>query len=397
MVKRTYKSLSTSEADQSTEQCDAIEDTEYDEYGEIICKKLKKQKKQKIDPMKSYLETMDWFKQFSDDVKPKTDDKNIPWVEKFRPDTLDDVIAQTHVIKSLKQFIKNKQLPHLLLYGPSGIGKTSTIMACAREMYGDNYSLMVLTINASEERGIDVYRGKVKDFVTTKGIYTDKNASLYKLVILDEADAMTIDAQAMLRSLIENHTENVRFCLICNCVKKINYALQSRCTCFKFSPLSKSALTIKLNEIAKKTNIKLTSSGIDMIMKVSKGDMRKAVNILQTTNMGYSEINSTSVANCTGYPTPEHMNNIYKILIDEKLEGAYNKIDDIIKTHGYSINDMIVELTNLVMNSFIATKDMQINRFRYIINELRKLELNSTSSPNDILQLYGIISIFKIS
>jgi DNA replication protein DnaC len=223
------------------------ENSEYDQNGILIKTKDKlnnrKTKKTKIDPILSYNETMKWFKQFEENPNDieiynnNEKNKNIPWVEKYRPGSLNEIVSQTHAITSIKKFVKNRQLPHLLLYGQSGVGKTSTIMACAKEMYGDNYSIMVLNINASEERGIDVIRGKIKDFVSTKGIYTEDTTNYYKLVILDEADAITSDAQAMLRRVIENHTENVRFCLICNNVKKINYALQSRCTCFKFSPL----------------------------------------------------------------------------------------------------------------------------------------------------------------
>jgi replication factor C subunit 3/5 len=150
---------------------------------------------------------------------------NLPWVEKYRPSALQELISHEDIIKTIRKFISEDKLPHLLFYGPPGTGKTSTILACAKEIYSTKEcNSMVLELNASDDRGINVVRGQILNFASTRTIFN----SGYKLVILDEADSMTNDAQNALRRIIEKFTENVRFCLICNYLSKIIPALQSR-------------------------------------------------------------------------------------------------------------------------------------------------------------------------
>lgn len=150
---------------------------------------------------------------------------NLPWVEKYRPNALQELISHEDIINTIRRFISEDKLPHLLFYGPPGTGKTSTILACAKELYSPReFSSMVLELNASDDRGINVVRGQVLNFASTRTIFN----SGFKLVILDEADSMTQDAQNALRRIIEKFTENVRFCLICNYLSKIIPALQSR-------------------------------------------------------------------------------------------------------------------------------------------------------------------------
>lgn len=173
------------------------------------------------------------------------DSSSLPWVEKYRPSSLDELIAHEEIIMILNKLIESNKLPHLLFHGPPGTGKTSTIIACAKKMYGANYSSMTLELNASDDRGIDVVREQIKEFAGTKKLFS----SGVKLIILDEADAMTNDAQSALRRVIEKYTSNTRFCMICNYVNKIMPALQSRCTRFRFAPLRPEQITTRLQEI----------------------------------------------------------------------------------------------------------------------------------------------------
>ena len=348
--------------------------------------------------IKMYEETMEWIEQFKEETaieNIKKEKTTLPWVEKFRPKTLDEVISHTSIISTLKKFIEKKQFPHLILRGPPGTGKTSAIMACAKELYGKNYSVMVLDINASEERGIDVVRNKISDFVSTKGIFLSKNSSIFKLVILDEVDAMTIDAQSMLISVIEKFTINVRFCLICNYIKKISPAIQSRCTIFKFSPLSKYDITKKLKNIAKIINLNLTDDGIDTLIKLSKGDMRKVLNILQATHMIYNKINSKNITNCIGYPTPEDMNIIIHSLTTKKYNKCYDELYKIIIKNGYSLLDIITELTDSLMHNFMHKKISQ-DKIIIILSNLRDIEMNLTLCPNEYIQLAGLVGLFNL-
>ena len=159
----------------------------------------------------------------------KIDNDHLPWVEKYRPTNLDEVYGQTEIVTILHKFISENKLPHLLFYGPPGTGKTSTIVALAREIYGKNYSNMVLELNASDDRGIDVVRNQIKEFASTRQIFSKG----FKLIILDEADAMTNAAQNALRRIIEKYTKNTRFCILANYSHKLTPALLSRCTRFR--------------------------------------------------------------------------------------------------------------------------------------------------------------------
>jgi replication factor C subunit 3/5 len=181
---------------------------------------------------------------------------------------------------------KLQRLPHLLLYGPPGTGKTSTILALARRIYGSkNMRQMVLELNASDDRGIDVVREQIKTFASTKQIFTNNSSSTsiagYKLIILDEADAMTSTAQMALRRIMEKYTANTRFCIIANYTHKLSPALLSRCTRFRFSPLKERDIRVLVDKVITEENIQITGEATDALVRLSKGDMRRALNVLQ--------------------------------------------------------------------------------------------------------------------
>jgi len=211
----------------------------------------------------------------------------IPWVEKYRPISLDGLSSHKEIVEVLRNFISKEEFPHLLFYGPPGTGKTSLILACVQELYKDNYDDMVLELNGSNDRGIKIVRERILGFASGIALSACFNDDIppYKIIILDEADAMTNEAQFTLRRVIEDYVENVRFCLICNYVNKIISALQSRCIKFRFGKLNKKDILNKITYIAEKENIKITSDGIQAIVDSSNGDMRKAINNLQMISM----------------------------------------------------------------------------------------------------------------
>ena len=278
----------------------------------------------------------------------KYDTNHLPWIEKYRPISLDHIISQDKVILSLKNFIKNKNLPNLIFYGPSGTGKTSTIMACAYELYKENTQFMVMELNASDERGIETVRTRIKQFVVSKTFLC--NNTLFKLVILDEIDAMTNDAQAILRKIIEDNTKNVRFCLICNYLNKINTSLQSRCICFKFIPLQTNIIIDKIQQIIVKENIHISDDGISQLLNNTSGDMRKILNILQSLNSTYQEISSKIINNSLCLPSQDIISNILNHLFNHSFKDTFVLINDYKKNDGISLIHIITEIHSILLN-----------------------------------------------
>ncbi|KAF3007229.1 Subunit of heteropentameric Replication factor C (RF-C) [Neopestalotiopsis sp. 37M] len=212
-----------------------------------------------------------------------------PWVEKYRPKTLSDVTAQDHTVNVLQRTLQASNLPHMLFYGPPGTGKTSTILALAKELYGpEMMKARVLELNASDERGISIVREKVKDFARMQLVnpppgYKDRYpVPPFKIIILDEADSMTQDAQSALRRTMETYSKITRFCLICNYVTRIIDPLASRCSKFRFKSLDQGNAKKRLEEIAEKEGVALEDGAVDALIKCSEGDLRKAITFLQS-------------------------------------------------------------------------------------------------------------------
>ena len=192
------------------------------------------------------------------------------------------------ILATINKFIESNRLPHLLFYGPPGTGKTSTILALARRIYGaENMRQMVLELNASDDRGIEVVREQIKTFASTKQIFTMGSSAgragiaAFKLIILDEADAMTNTAQMALRRIMEKYTANTRFCIIANYSHKLSPALLSRCTRFRFSPLKEQDIRSLVDKVIEEENVKITPDAVESLVKLSRGDMRRALNVLQ--------------------------------------------------------------------------------------------------------------------
>jgi replication factor C subunit 3/5 len=311
----------------------------------------------------------------------------VPWVERFRPRLLENIISHEEIV----EIIKTSKFKHILFYGPPGTGKTSVIEAYITKVYGENVPFMVLNINASEERGIETVKDKINNFIIS-GSFISKSS---KIVILDEVDSMTLDAQMKLRYVMERDGD-VKFCLICNYIKKIIPALKSRCVLLKFSRLNLKNIKDKINEIAVELKIKnkIKVSGINMIYKISKGDMRKAINILQATYMAYGEINENTVAQCYGYPIYNDIIQINDWLEHLQIQESYQKLSDLIKDKGYSIANIISELTELKTDQYI-NGILSEEQYKKLIRNFHDIEINLTIIPSEQIQLTGLISSNK--
>uniref|UniRef100_A0A1J3I3Q0 Replication factor C subunit 5 n=1 Tax=Noccaea caerulescens TaxID=107243 RepID=A0A1J3I3Q0_NOCCA len=313
--------------------------------------------------------------------------KATPWVEKYRPQSLDDVAAHRDIIDTIDRLTNENKLPHLLLYGPPGTGKTSTILAVSRKLYGPKYRNMILELNASDDRGIDVVRQQIQDFASTQSFSLGKSS--IKLVLLDEADAMTKDAQFALRRVIEKYTKSTRFALIGNHVNKIIPALQSRCTRFRFAPLDSVHVSQRLKHVVEAEGLDVSESGLAALVRLSNGDMRKALNILQSTHMASEKITEEEVYLCTGNPLPKDIEQISHWLLNESYADSYKKISEMKTRKGLAIVDIVKEVT-----MFVFKIKMPSHVRVQLINDLADIEYRLSFGCNDKLQLGAIISTF---
>lgn len=321
-----------------------------------------------------------------------TNHLNSPWIEKFRPSTLDDIIDEGNKTVILKGLIEKGELPHLLFYGPPGTGKTSLILALARQVYGDNFrNRFVLELNASDDRGIDTIRKTIPEFVKAA---TNKP----KLIILDEADALTGDAQGALRRVIEQYSKQCRFCLICNNIYKIIGGLKSRCVVIRFGRLPSENIKERLAKIIELENIKISEGTIDFIIK-NCGDFRQVLNILQLEHTlkstlegdNYSEITIPEICRYLGIPDDDLFNHIVQQLTHGRLRENVALLKDNHANNLYSI----VELVKMLTIWTVEQKNLTIGQKKKIIENLSEIDyrLKNSMGESDI-QLYALASIF---
>ncbi|CAH2354931.1 replication factor C subunit 3 [[Candida] railenensis] len=315
---------------------------------------------------------------------------NLPWVEKYRPTTLDDVYGQTDIVETVRKFVHEGKLPHLLFYGPPGTGKTSTIIALAREIYGPNYKNMVLELNASDDRGIDVVRNQIKQFASTMQIFSKG----FKLIILDEADAMTSVAQNSLRRIIEKYTKNTRFCILANYAHKLNPALLSRCTRFRFHPISEAAIKERINQVIIKENLHIEKKAENALLELSKGDMRRALNVLQACKAALStddeEIDQDMIYECIGAPHPQDIELSLDTILKEDWVKSYKTIEHVKREKGLALVDLMSGFVE-VLSKYELSNAARVA----ILGGLADIEYGISRGGNDKIQTSAIIGVIK--
>ncbi|KAF5350205.1 hypothetical protein D9758_007847 [Tetrapyrgos nigripes] len=315
-----------------------------------------------------------------------TEDETLPWVEKYRPVTLDDVVSHKDITTTIEKFIEKNRLPHLLFYGPPGTGKTSTILAMARRIYGSGYRKQILELNASDDRGIDVVREQIKQFAETRTLFSKG----FKLIILDEADMMTQAAQAALRRVIEQYTKNVRFCIICNYVNKITPAIQSRCTRFRFAPLPITEVEKRINTVIEAEQVKLTEDGKKALLKLSKGDMRRALNILQACHAAYDMTSETEIYACTGNPLPSDIETLVNSMLSDEFSTAFKLISTMKTERGLALQDLLTGAYE-----YAETLDLKPHARVYLLDNLATIEYRLSTGGSEKLQTTALLGVFK--
>ncbi len=268
------------------------------------------------------------------------------WTEKYRPRTFKDVIGHLEIVKRVESFVKSRNLPHLLFAGPAGTGKTSLALVIARALYGDEWHHNFLELNASDERGIDVVRVKVKDFARTKAL----GDVPFKIIYLDESDALTREAQQALRRTMENYTKTCRFILSCNAPSKIIDPIQSRCAIFRFRPLTKDDIFGIIDFIAKSEHLTVTKEGKDALYEVSEGDCRRLQNVLQSAAASSKAITPDLVYSMASAAQPKDVRKILELAVDGKFVESRTLLLKVMYDYGLSGTDTVRFLQREILN-----------------------------------------------
>jgi replication factor C subunit 2/4 len=344
---------------------------------------------------------------------------NYLWVEKYRPAKLDDICSQTNIIKSLKSSIYNKNLPHLIFFGPSGCGKTSTIIALAKEIFGlEHYNNRIIELNASDERGINIIREKIKTYAK-QSIKKIDNLPPWKIIILDEADTMTIDSQFALRRIMEQYSKITRFCIICNYYNKIIDPIISRCSMFRFKAVNSIDITSKLEYICNNEKLNCTVDIINKIKINSRGDLRKAINLLQKCYCSLnnkSEFYNLSLENCSyenlsitkdstknselillkldelsGYIPSDIFNNLIQLIFLKDYKNVEILLNDIYN-NGYSIVNQI-----LLFHDFIINSTIESEKKAKIVCKIAEIDQYLIKGCDEFIQLMNLIYYIMIT
>ncbi len=311
--------------------------------------------------------------------------ENKPWVEKYRPRLLDDVVNQEGIIKRLKQFVKDKSMPHLIFAGPAGTGKTTSALAMVRELYGNKKAINItfLELNASDARGIDVIRTYIKDFAKAK----PPSDISFKILILDEADNMTSAAQQALRRTMEKYTRNCRMILICNYSNKIIPPIQSRCVVFRFSSLNNEDIKNRVKFVANKENINISVNGLNAIVDVSKGDCRRAINYLQSCGTISKNIDQDVVFRVAGEVPPERIRNVLKTALKGQLQFSLKLLNDITREYGLSGISIIKNLHREIYDLDVS-EDVKIE----LTKLLAEFEYRLSQGGTEEIQLQALLA-----
>lgn len=281
----------------------------------------------------------------------------LPWSERHRPTRLVDVGGNDDVVRALRSFTTIASVPHLILHGPPGSGKTSSILAMGRSFFGDrNVSTMLLELNAGDVRGVDTMRKQIQYFTRCSSV-TETATGVIKMVVLDEADSLTHHAQCALRHLIETSSGSVRFCLCCNYVSKLSAGLRSRCTSFRFSGLGDAQLYRTVQAVAEKEDVKLSRQGLNAVVDVCSGDARQAINLLQSLSLSTGRVES--VYESCGLPSPSQIDTILGALLNQRFSIAHESLSTLVHEGQFSLEQILVPLVEKVVagdHSFICSE-----------------------------------------
>lgn len=309
------------------------------------------------------------------------------WTEKYRPKDFSQVKGQKSVVSRTQAFVKQKNMPHLLFAGPAGVGKTTLALVIAKKLFGDAWRANFLELNASDERGIDIIRNKVKDFARTKAVGNVP----FKIIYLDECDALTKEAQQALRRTMENFTNTCRFILSCNYSSKIIDPIQSRCAIFRFRNLSREDIFEMLEFIAKNESLHINQKAKEAIFLISEGDLRRAENILQSAAALSSKITEDVIFSLASIARPKEIKEVLILATEGKFIEAKNKILNTMLSYGLSALDIIKQI-----QKEIWSLDIDAEKKLEMIKSCGEIEFRLVEGSDEYIQLEALLSKFAL-
>jgi len=323
-----------------------------------------------------------------DEVIDKSVNESVIWTEKYRPHDFNEILGHPEIIKRAKAFVQAKNIPHLLFSGPAGSGKTTLALVIVKKLFGASWKENFLELNASDTRGIDVIRQQVKSFARTKAL----GDVPFKIIFLDESDALTKEAQQALRRTMEVFTGTCRFILSCNVSSKLIDPIQSRCSVFRFKALEKKDVAKYIEKIAKQEKFKINPKSVDILYSISHGDLRRVVNILQASAAITNNINEDTIYEIISKAKPADIKNVLELALQNSFLDARNKLLDIMLKQGLSGLDVVKAIQKEIWN--LNLKEEEKVR---LIEKCGEIEFRLVEGSDDFVQIEALLASFVLS
>ena len=316
------------------------------------------------------------------------DETHTIWIEKYRPAKLADIVGQDDIVERLSSYVASGNLPHLLFTGSAGVGKTTAAVTLAREFFKDSWQMNFRELNASDERGIDVVRNQIKEFARTR----PAGDAAFKILFLDEADALTTDAQAALRRTMESYAKTCRFILSCNYSSKIIDPIQSRCAIYRFRPLGPPAVKEEIARIAAKEHLTVTPGAMDAMVYIAQGDMRKAINALQGAAILSTTIEAPMVYAITSNARPEEIDELLTLALSGDFEGAEALLSRLLRERGIAPNELINQCYRALIK-----KELERALKVELIDALGETDFRLSEGASSDIQMEALIAKFVLA
>jgi replication factor C small subunit len=317
-------------------------------------------------------------------LSSNTDLSSLMWSEKYRPKSLNEVVNQKEIVKAISNLVKSPDLPHMLFAGSAGVGKTTTALCIARELLGDDWPKNTLSLNASDERGIKMVRERVKEFAASIKLAGDKEFGKPKIIILDEADEMTSEAQTALRRIIEDSAGTTRFIIVCNYLSQIIEPIQSRCVVFRFTRLPKEEVVEHLKWICENEKVKYDEKAIAQVFDATGGDLRHAINVLQAA-AGMGSVSPSNVNAAVGLSGRSRVGEVIKLAISGKFNDARIKLLELTQVYGLSETDFMKYASQEMY-------DMKIEKVEELAELMAEYDYRLAAGAHPDIQLAALLA-----